>query len=150
MTAANEEKKKIISFTLVFKLAATWNGTNWARIRVDLDNLGGNPLGPSRPVPVFCACASDRIVARRWGATIIIIIIIIMIRTYNNIYIIILYVYTVPGRTHALLIRRMRLYLICAYKRAAPKVKEQRLNSSMCEVRARPMQTTPYIITIII
>ena len=53
-------------------------------------------------------------------------------------------------------IRRMRLYLhrkrICAYKRAAPN-KEQRLNSSTCDVHvysARPMQTMPYIITIII
>ena len=51
-------------------------------------------------------------------------------------------------------IRRMRLYLhrkrICAYKRAAPN-KEQCLNSSTCQVHAysaRPMQTTPYIITI--
>ena len=51
-------------------------------------------------------------------------------------------------------IRRMRLYLhrkrICAYKQAAPN-KEQRLNSSTCDVHvysARPMQTTPYIITI--
>ena len=50
----------------------------------------------------------------------------------------------------------MCLYLhrkrICAYKRAAPN-KEQRLNSSTCDVHAystRPMQTTPYIITIII
>ena len=51
-------------------------------------------------------------------------------------------------------IKRMRLYLhrkrICAYKRAAPN-KEQRLNSSTFHVHAysaRPMQTTPYIITI--
>ena len=43
-------------------------------------------------------------------------------------------------------IRRMRLYLhrkrICAYKRAVPN-KEQRLNSSTCDVHAR-VKLTPY------
>ena len=83
-----------------------------------------NPPGMVKIVTIVCTCKLNNIIAN-----------------YNII-------------PYSRVIRRMRLYLhrkkICAYKRVAPN-KEQRLNSSTCDVHAysaRPMQTTPYIITI--